>query len=187
MYIFGSGTLGEIALETAIRAGLKVNGFYDDFTKESDRDGVQIIGPFSDFYKNNATISEGVFVAIGDNLKRQDCVQSLREHGVHFPNIIDPNATVSPSASLGEGNLVLPNTYIGTKCLIGSFNLFFPGSSVTHHNCVGDFCFFSPNSSVGGFTKIGSCCKVGMNCVILPYQEIPANSEYLLSTVTRQR
>ncbi|QWD13012.1 acetyltransferase [Polynucleobacter paneuropaeus] len=185
MYILGSGALGEIALETAIRAGLKINGFYDDFTKESERDGVKIIGTFSEFFKNEAAIAEGVFVAIGDNLKRQVCVQSLRELGACFPNIVDPNATLSPSASLGEGNLILPGAYIGTKCSIGSFNIIFPGTSVTHHNYVGDFCFFSPNSSVGGFTKIGNCCKVGMNCVILPYQEIPEHSEYPPSTVSR--
>lgn len=172
MYILGAGTLGEIALETAIRAGIKVSGFYDDVTKASECGGIPVLGSFDDFRKDRAAMAEGAFVAIGDNCKRQTCVETLRALGVHFPNIVDPRAMLSPSATLCEGNLVLPSAYIGTNCVLGSFNLIFPGVSITHDNHVGNFCFFSPNASVGGFTRIGDCCKVGMNCVILPYGEL---------------
>lgn len=187
MYILGAGTLGEIALETAIRAGLKVHGFYDDVTKASECDGVPVLGRLDDFRNDNAAMAEGAFVAIGDNFKRQTCVESFRVLGVSFPNIIDPRATLSPTASLGEGNLVLPGAYIGTKCSMGSFNLIFPGVSITHHNQIGSFCFFSPNVSVGGFTRIGDCCKIGMNCVVLPYRELLPGVECSPSMVIEGR
>lgn len=172
MYILGAGTLGEIALETAIRAGLKIHGFYDDLTEASSCDGIPVLGRFDDFRNDPSAMKEGAFVAIGDNFKRQACIEGLRALAVPFPNIVDPKATISPSAAMGEGNLVLPGAYIGTKCMLGSHNLIFPGVSITHHNRIGSFCFFSPNASVGGFTKIGDCCKVGMNCVVLPYREL---------------
>lgn len=177
MYIIGAGTLGEIALETAIRAGLKVHGFYDDVTEVSECDGVPVLGRLDDFRKDNSAMAEGAFIAIGDNFKRQTCAESFRALGVRFPNIIDPRATLSPTASIGDGNLVLPGAYVGTKCSLGSCNLIFPGVSITHHNLIGSFCFFSPNASVGGFTKIGDCCKVGMNCVVLPYRELAPGFE----------
>lgn len=187
MYILGAGTLGEIVLETAIRAGLKVSGFYDDVTEVSECDGVPVLGRLGDFRSDRTAMAAGAFVAIGDNRKRQACVESLLALGVHFPNVIDPRATLSPTASLGEGNLVLPGAYIGTKCSLGSCNLIFPGVSITHHNRVGSYCFFSPNASVGGFTIIGDCCKVGMNCVVLPYRELAPGMECAPSTVIEGR
>lgn len=172
MFILGAGTLGEIALEAATRAGIRVLGFYDDVTDALEFDGLPVLGRLDDFRNDRAAHIEGVFVAIGDNHKRQTCSESLRKLEVNFPNIVDPRATLSPSSSLGIGNLVLPGAYIGAKSSLGSFNLIFPGVSITHHNNVGSYCFFSPNVSVGGFTKIGDCCKVGMNCVVLPYGEL---------------
>jgi sugar O-acyltransferase (sialic acid O-acetyltransferase NeuD family) len=187
MYILGAGTLGEIVLETAIRAGLKVHGFYDDVTEATECDGLPILGRLDDFRNNYTAMAEGAFLAIGDNFNRRTCAESFRALGVHFPNVIDPMATLSPTASLGEGNLVLPGAYIGTKCLLGSCNLIFPGVSITHHNHVGSYCFFSPNASIGGFTKIGDCCKVGMNCVVLPYRELAPSFECSPSTVIEGR
>ncbi len=183
MYILGAGTLGEIVLETALRAGISVSGFYDDVTDATMCDGVPVLGHLDDFRSNPAALASGAFVAIGDNEKRRSCAQSLRALGVRFPNVIDPSATISLSATLGEGNLVMPGSYIGTKCIIGFGNLVFPGVSITHHNRVGDYCFFSPNASVGGFTHIGDCCKVGMNCVVLPYRELAPGTEGLPLTV----
>jgi sugar O-acyltransferase (sialic acid O-acetyltransferase NeuD family) len=177
MYILGAGTLGEIALDTAIRAGLQVLGFYDDVTEATECEGLPVLGRFDDFRRDNCAMSEGAFIAIGDNYKRRTCAESFRALGVHFPNIIDPRATLSPTVLIGDGNLLLPGTYIGTKCSLGSYNLIFPGVSMTHHNQVGSYCFFSPNASVGGFTKIGDCCKVGMNCVVLPYRELISGFE----------
>jgi sugar O-acyltransferase (sialic acid O-acetyltransferase NeuD family) len=183
VFIIGAGTLGEIVLETAIRAGLRVNGFYDDVTEISECDGIPVLGRLDDFRNDLAALSEGAFVAIGDNHKRQICAEGLRAIGLRLPNVIDPRATLSPSASLGEGNLVLPGAYIGTKCSLGCGNLVFPGVSITHHNHVGNYCFFSPNASVGGFTRIGDCCKVGMNCVVLPYREVSPGMEFSPLTV----
>jgi sugar O-acyltransferase (sialic acid O-acetyltransferase NeuD family) len=185
MYILGAGTLGEIVLETAIRAGLKVHGFYDDVTNATESNGIPVLGRLDDFRKNFPAMAEGAFVAIGDNLKRQACAESFRALGVRFPNVIDPRATLSPTASISEGNLMLPGAYIGTKCSLGSCNLIFPGVSITHHNQVGSYCFFSPNASVGGFTKINDCCKVGMNCVVLPYGELASGFQCSPGTVVQ--
>jgi sugar O-acyltransferase (sialic acid O-acetyltransferase NeuD family) len=172
MYIIGAGALGKIVLETAKRAGLYVNGFFDDLMLTQEVDGVPVLGRFEDFQKNEDAVKKGVYIAIGDNPMRKSLTEEFRSLGTHFPNIIDPNAVVSPSAILGDGNLIMPNTYIGHKCSVGSFNLIFPGVSITHHNHVGSYCFFNPNVSVGGFSRIGDCCKIGMNCVVLPYREL---------------
>lgn len=187
MYILGAGTLGEIVLETAVLAGIKVHGFYDDFIDSSECDGLPVRGRFEDFIRDQAAMSKGAFIAIGDNFKRQATTQALHALGVRSPNVIDPKANISPSASMGEGNLVLSGAVIGTKSIIGSGNIIFPGVSITHHNTIGDYCFFSPNSSIGGYTKISDCCKIGMNCVVLPYGMLTSGLEFTPSTVVQGR
>ena len=178
MYILGAGTLGEIVLETAMRAGIKVFGFFDDVSEASECDGHPILGDFQDFMKNRSAMSKGAFIAIGDNFKRQTYTDVFCRLGVKFPNIIDPNSNISPSATFGEGNLILPGAVVGTKCTIGTGNIIFQGVSINHHNIVGNCCFFSPNSSIGGYTEIGDCCKIGMNCVVLPYKALPSGQQY---------
>jgi sugar O-acyltransferase (sialic acid O-acetyltransferase NeuD family) len=185
MYILGAGTLGEIALETSLKAGIEIHGFFDDFNKSLEFNGVPLLGKFDDFCQDRSAMAKGVFVAIGDNYKRQAYIKNLCDLDVQFPNIIDPSAILSPSMTLGNGNLILPMSYVGTKCSLGSFNLIFPGASITHHNKVGDFCFFSVNSSIGGFATIGDCCKVGMNSVVLPYQNLEAGYESQPSSIIK--
>jgi UDP-perosamine 4-acetyltransferase len=177
MYLFGAGTLGEIALETARQAGIDVLGVFDDVTTETEIRGVVVLGGFDDFASRADAAESAAFVAIGDNTKRQAQVEKLTALGVEFPNLIDPSALISPSAKVGAGNLIMPGAYVGTQVELGSWNLIFPGVSITHHNQVGDFCFFSPNASVGGFTSLGDRCKVGMNCVVLPYRDVAADTE----------
>lgn len=144
MFILGAGILGQLALETAIRAGLKVSGFYDDFSQEAEIDGVPILGRFEDFRENESAAQEGVFIAIGDNYKRKACVDSLNLPRTLFINIIDPCAIISPSATLAEGNLLLPGCYVGTKVILGSHNIVLPGVGITHHNNIGNYCFLAP-------------------------------------------
>ena len=177
MMIFGAGILGEIVLEAARRASVEVEGFLDDTREESDFAGLPVFSRLGDFQKDGTSWSRGVFVAVGENRNRKKCVQTLVKFGVrNFPNIIDPEATVFSSATVGEGNLILPGAVIGPQSVLGSWNIFFPGVCLTHHNAVKDFCFFGPNASVGGYSTINDFCKLGMNSVVPPFLDIPSGT-----------
>ena len=176
MFIIGASTLGEIILEVAARAGERIEGFYDDVTKERNYCGVPVLGKYEGLILNPDARTRGVFVAIGDNRNRHLYSQRLLASGILLRNVIDPRAIIESSSRIGCGNLIMAGAYVGVKALIGSGNIVFPGVSITHHNEVGDFCFFSPNCSVGGYTKIGDECKIGMNCVVLPYRRLAAGT-----------
>jgi len=104
--------------------------------------------------------------------------------GLEFPNLIHPSAWISPSVSMGKGNLILPNTVITAEAQIQDFNLFHVGSLITHYAKVASYCFIGPyvrlleNSGVeegvflgsgcvlvGGVT-VGSWARVGANAVV---------------------
>ena len=153
--------------------GIPVEGFFDDFRAKGSFSGTQILGDL-DMLLRDAGIyrSTGVFVAVGENGRREEIFTRLESAGFFMPGIVHPAACVERSAEVGSGNLVLGGAYVGAKVVLGKGNLIFPGVCFSHHNQVGNFNFFSPNAAVGGYTRIGDRCHVGMGSVIKPYIEI---------------
>ena len=174
MLIFGASTLGEMAIAVAHRAGVVIEGIYDDVTKEKTFCGAPILGGLP------ALLASGkdrrVFVAVGDNAGREKVTASLRGSGLKLGSLIDPRAYTESDTLVGEGSLLMAGCYLGVRVAVGAGTLVFPGVSITHHNQVGHFNFFAPNASVGGFTTIGDRCKIGMNAVIMPYGELASDS-----------
>ena len=181
MIIFGASTLGEMAIAVARRAGIELEGVYDDLTKENYFCGVPVLGGLSELLAGGK--NRQIFVAVGDNKSREKIALMLIDSGLRLGSIIDPRSLTESDTHLGEGCLLMAGCYLGVGVTIGAGSLVFPGVSITHHNKVGDFNFFAPNSSVGGFTKIGDRCKIGMNAVILPYGELASDSVVLPGAV----
>lgn len=111
-------------------------------------------------------------------------VQKALAIGLEFPNVIHPRAWISPSVSMGKGNVVLPNVVITAEAQIQDFNIFHVGSLITHYVKVDSNCFFGPNVRllensgveegvflgsgcvlVGGVT-VGAWARVGANAVV---------------------
>jgi sugar O-acyltransferase (sialic acid O-acetyltransferase NeuD family) len=167
VYIFGAGTLGEMALDVARDLGLNIQGFVDDVSDARECDGVPI-GGGTDWLlalmRRESRVA--AFVAIGENEGRAEVFRGLVKAGVALPNLVHPRAYIAPSARLGAGNLIMANAYIGTAVRLGDSNVVCPGVCLTHHNKIGDFNFFAPGVLVGGRTVVGDLCKIGMNAVI---------------------
>ena len=173
MYLFGASTLSEIVIDVCAVLGIPIEGFFDDFREKGAFAGVEILGGLDNLLQDAGTYrSAGVFVAIGENTRREEIFTRLEKAGFFLPQVVHPAACVARSAEIGPGNLVLGGGYVGTKTRLGKGNLIFPGVCLSHHNEVGDFNFFSPNAAVGGYTSMGDRCHVGMGSVIKPYMEI---------------
>ncbi len=170
MYVIGTRTLADIVLDIAKSNGNSVEGFFDDHSGKTHFSGIKIIGKVEDLFANPEEFrNEGVFVAIGDNMKRADIYSRLISSNIKLINVIHPSAHVESSVRMETGNLILSGVTIGSNSKIGSGNLIFPGVSITHHNIIGNYNFISPNVSIGGYTELQSNCKIGMNSVVKPY------------------
>ncbi|WP_088654228.1 acetyltransferase [Geofilum rhodophaeum] len=107
------------------------------------------------------------------NLKyRRRFVELFLEQGARFATFIHPSAWVSPSASIGPGNVVGPYANLGPNVRIGAFNFLNARCSLGHDTCLGDFNFIGPNVSLSGFTRVGSDNLFGINSATLPHSEI---------------
>lgn len=183
MYIVGASTLGEISCAVIRRGGGQLDGFFDDYYTGVEFCGVPVIGKLDTLFNMDAVRQAGIFVAIGDNSNRRLISERITAAGIPLVSIIDPTAVLEDGVILGTGNLIMSHAYLGVGTIMESGNVVFPGVSITHHNKVGCYNFFSPNASVGGYTEIGDECKIGMNCCVLPYNNIASHAHSFPCTV----
>lgn len=171
--IIGTSTLSEIVYEILTLNQIKVRGFWDDYTQESQFLNTPVFGKIENLISQKEDyLASPVFVAIGDNTGRKKIIGMLKEEGFTFFNVIHPKAHIENSAIIEEGNFIGAFSYIGCQSVIGMGNIIYHNVIVSHHNHIGDFNFLSPQVSIGGFTEIGDLNKIGMNSVVKPYLKL---------------
>ncbi|GEN46671.1 NeuD/PglB/VioB family sugar acetyltransferase [Alkalibacillus haloalkaliphilus] len=168
IYIVGAGTYGETMVELAESLNYNVKGFYDeDIGKQGNVVmGIPIINQYSMLEK--ADIKNNQFiVAIGNNELRQKIMKTINDLGGITPTLIHPNATVSPSAEVGQGVYIQANSTVWTKVKISDYTIISPGVVIAHHTTVGESSLISTQTAVGASLDIGSKVFLGMNSTII--------------------
>ena len=103
-----------------------------------------------------------VIVGIGDNKTRLSVLEGLH----NIATVVHKDATVSFSATLGEGTVVFaravvnPNTSVGRGCIINT-------AATVDHDCIlEDGVHISPGAHVGGGVTIGTCSWIGIGASV---------------------
>lgn len=149
--------------------------FFNTFSKNVDRNKV------IDFKKFSNLISEenvDYFIATGDNIKRKENYEKIKEISKKMPiNVIHEKAVIEKSnISIGFGNLILAYSYININTIIKNFSIINTGAIVEHDCIVGDFAQISPNATLGGYVDLGDLVFIGLGAVILPKIKIIQNT-----------
>lgn len=149
LLILGAGSHGRNVKEIAesFRIFKKIS-FLDD-----KAEGPEIIGTCKDAmkYRNEYGCA---FVAIGDNKKRMKYARFLKERNFILPSIISPSATVSPSASIGEGVAILPQSTVGDAE-------------------IGDFCILASNSLVSTDSVVCDYSHIDCGAIVMKNTRVP--------------
>ena len=125
------------------------------------------------------------FIGIADNTIRKRLFLRLREHGALLGRAVARNASVDPTAVLGDAVVVCPgavvmpgvrmednvivNTLSGVDhdCRIGEHAQIAPGVSIAGGVEIGLECFLGIRSAVGPSVKIGNRAVVRAGAVVL--------------------
>jgi len=143
LYIVGTKTLAGMIVDIAERSGHNVAGFFDDTSKQKTHMGKPIVGSILLCLTRPLRYANAAFaVAIGDNTGRATICKKLLKAGLNLPAIIDPNAVVMPSSTIGSGSVLFAHSYVGTNTTLGNGNILFPDAVITHHSSIGDYNFF---------------------------------------------
>ena len=175
LFIVGAGGFGREAVWTverinALGGGVpqwRIIGYADDdpkWKKGDNFEGYPILGSVETASKDNPGAS--VFVAIGNNKKREDIYRRLRGHD--FPVLIDPKAQVSPTTEFRHGTYIAVGAVVSVGTDIGKFVIINARAGVGHDSTVGDFANIAPGVSLSGHTRIGEGAFMGTNSCTAP-------------------
>lgn len=179
--IFGAGGHAKVVADTAIRTGaFDVVAFYDDadhrrglpfYLQRPIRGGREQL-----LTDARAGIIDAAFVAIGNNDARTTIGESLLGFGVELAALIDPNAIVSPSATIERGTLVVAGAIINADTRIERHVIINTGASVDHDCVVGAGVHIGPHATLCGGVHIGPQSLIGAGSTLIPTVHFPAGS-----------
>jgi len=115
-------------LDCAREAGFEIGGFLDDDGKPCWEiySGDKIIGKVA----LAKEIDGFIVVAIGDNYKRKEIVESLMFDDSKFATVIHPKATIGSNVEILPGSMILGGVVINTSTFIGRHTILNTSSSI---------------------------------------------------------
>jgi sugar O-acyltransferase (sialic acid O-acetyltransferase NeuD family) len=112
--------------------------------------------------------SEPVFVAIGDNRRRMDCLDSLKQRGFRLINALSPVAVISRRAGLGEGIVVMPGAVINAGTRVGDGAIINTNASLDHDCTIGTCAHIAPGVALAGCVSVGEGAFLGVGSSVVP-------------------
>ncbi|MBI4432082.1 MAG: acetyltransferase [Candidatus Omnitrophica bacterium] len=166
--VFGAGGHARVLASILKAQKITVLGFFDDSYdphKAEKIAGSPVLGRFESIlkFKNKAG---NVYLALGDNAKRQKAFEFLKRHGFRTPSLVHPSALVEKSAEIGEGSVVCLGATLGAEAIVGKGCIVNTGASLDHESSLGDFSHLAPQAVVAGRTSIGALSFIGVNASI---------------------
>lgn len=184
LIIIGAGGYAKSVLDSIDHMNFRMVGYIDDVKSiGTEHQGYPILGNRIDSVEKPEDYV--YFVAIGNNVKRKEWFDKLKEQKLSLINVIDKSALVSHAATIGEGSfigkLAILNhgSSIGDNCVINTRALIEHGCKITNHVNVstnttlnGDVicnegCFVGSGSVINGQLTIGEWSLVGSGAVVI--------------------
>jgi UDP-perosamine 4-acetyltransferase len=107
------------------------------------------------------------FIAIGDNLLRQQLANKAVQMGFGFVNAISPFAYVADSVRLGSGIAVMAGSVIQADAQIGDHAIINTNASVDHDCKIGSFAHIAPGSTLSGKVVVGEGALIGTGVKVI--------------------
>jgi len=177
IYLIGVGNYTEVIIELAQECGFSIKGLYHyNNTRNGEKVmDIPIISSFDSIVEEGKVFGNNFVVTVGDNHKRSEIANLIREKGGFTPNLIHPLANVSKSSSIGTGCLIHANAHLWTKSVIENDCIIGLNAVVSHHSILKKSCYLTSLSLVGSYCKIGENTFIGLNSVVLPSLKLGEN------------
>jgi UDP-perosamine 4-acetyltransferase len=174
--IIGAGGQARIVCDIlSYDRNIDIVGFTDSEIRDPDERifGRRILGRHDDIDDLVAQHEiRAAVIAIGNNALRADRYERLRGAGVKLLNAIHPSAVISPTATLGEGNIVSAGAFVNTLAQLGDNCIINTGAIVEHEVTVGNHVHLAPGVIVAGRVSIGDLTFIGAGSVVREYLTI---------------
>ena len=167
-----------VLFENVNKATYVAEGLIDlsDVRRDEHILGVPVIGSIDDLDTYFASGIRTLFLAIGDNNMRMKFYKIGKGIGYQLPSLVSEFAYISPSASMGAGNVVCAHAYLGPDSSIGENNLINTGSILEHESSLQSHCHMSPGSIVCGRSHIDELVMLGASATVIDSMNVAAGT-----------
>lgn len=168
MFIFGDGSIAEIAVQYFQALGKSISGLIvdDDYFATNKKFGIKV-EPFSEFLASENRSK--VFVAISYNNLNQTRVEvceRLKKNGYGLESFISPHLTNLSRHSPGENSFLFEDNTIQPEVRIGNYVTLWSGNHIGHHTVIEDGVFVASHAVISGHCHIGEKSFIGVNATI---------------------
>jgi len=151
LLILGAGQYGTVAKEIAesMNCFEKID-FLDDTYGLGEIEGnyhEQSVGKLADLDKFAESYTYAI-CAIGNAELRQKLTAQITENGYRIPILVSPQAYVSKSAQLRNGDIIEPFAVVHANAAVGIATFVSAGAVVNHNSFVSDYCHINCNAVV---------------------------------------
>lgn len=178
--VFGSGGHALAVLDVAASAGFELYAVIDPHQRAERVFGLPVLGSVSHLRAHNVSFCLGV----GTNFLRERIYVEAKQEspGAEFPVLRHSSASVSSTATVGEGTVLMASASIGPGCSVGFGSVLNSGSSIDHETELGPFGSLAPGARTGGQAKLGARVMLGMGTVVL--QSISIGSDAVIGALS---
>ena len=160
--IIGCGGHAKVVTEIAESLGFKKIFYIDKFIQKKyflNRE----VNP-----KLVETYDEYIFVALGDNYKRERVFKELQKNykNSQLVSLIHPSAQVSKKCYVDIGSVVMPLCIINSSSKVGKGVILNSNTVVEHDNYIMDFSSLAPSVTTGGNVSIGVRSSISIGSTI---------------------
>jgi acetyltransferase EpsM len=113
-----------------------------------------------------------VIVAIGDNMRRKQVFESLKQQGKQFATAIHPTAIIAPSATIGVGTMICAGAIVNPATSVGDNVILNTGSTIDHHNQIEHHVHIAPGVHLGGTVTVREGAFIGVGAKVIPQREV---------------
>ncbi len=175
LIIIGAGNLGRITYEYALlskdfNTEWNLKGFIDKSTNIED-DFFNVISIVDDYMPEENDL---FICALPSVLERKSAIDLIESKGGKFINIIHPTANISPSVTLGYGNLIGAFTTISINSQIGNHVIIQDHCNIGHDSSIGDFSHLFVGNVISGYNRIANLVTLYTRCTLYPKVKIEA-------------
>ncbi len=168
--LVGGGGHALVVADAALRAGLALQGFYDDDSDAPLAQGTPscpFLGDLTGLEDRELDGSPWI-LALGDLGTRRWLIDRLYKAEDDAAMVIHPDATVSESAVIAGGVWVGPRAVVHTRARVLDHAIVNSGAIVEHDCLISENAHVAPGAALGGSVSVGNDTLVGLNATVLP-------------------
>jgi sugar O-acyltransferase (sialic acid O-acetyltransferase NeuD family) len=161
LILAGGGGHALVVAESAALAGFTITGCYDDApAPAATRLAIPRLGPLDSLPHRAPWI-----LTLGSLDARRRVIAA---HPHPATTVTHPDATISPTASIGAGTFIGPRAIVHTLARIGDHCIINSGAIVEHECELGPNVHIAPGAVLAGNVRIAADTLVGLGARILP-------------------